>query len=496
MKKIKITSEQYKKLLTLSESEDVRGGINRVNNSFKKAFKKSDVENLSEEPFDIQKPIQGVPDSKMKPKKEPEPITEDVFSPEAQKAVQEFLQNIWMNPSQRGLSTFFVKNGLTWGDIISYLLSVGVITGVGANIYKVNNYFKRIFSKNKNEAEKQKMADIEKITKMIAKDPKAPWSSNSFKDPQGQVLMNKDIEEDNYPMGAKDDSAAPYNEKKPQSQPERPVGQHTFTIAAMGRELLILRGPDGLYLMDNDKLPDVGMDMTPEAMELFINDNLHRLTTGDGMEGFEQGMDLVKLDDKLTKEMLALYAKEPKIVAALSSLQETTSAASSGAFVAPLTTSTTKPEHSPAQELKEGVLIREFNFRNAHAMHTKYDKNYKGQFDVDKLPKTETSGDTIDEMTSTVGGDGSAGSSTTGAYVQPKIWAKNKANHAPSKKTQYPKGEMVDGTTPTGNVAKTHRTKQSVISKNVYEAIAKKTGRTVEDVKNIIETKFKNKPLS
>jgi hypothetical protein len=40
-------------------------------------------------------------------------------------------------------------------------------------------------------------------------------------------------------------------------------------------------------------------------------------------------------------------------------------------------------------------------------------------------------------------------------------------------------------------VVKTHTTPQSVISKTVYEEVAKRTGRTLDEVKRIIQTKKK-----
>ena len=47
------------------------------------------------------------------------------------------------------------------------------------------------------------------------------------------------------------------------------------------------------------------------------------------------------------------------------------------------------------------------------------------------------------------------------------------------------------------NVVKTHKTKQSVISKSVYEEVAKRTGKTIEEVQKIIESKHgKDKSLS
>jgi hypothetical protein len=123
-------------------------------------------------------------------------------------------------------------------------------------------------------------------------------------------------------------------------------------------------------------------------------------------------------------------------------------------------------------------------------------------------------GTPIKEMTATTGvaADGSP-TTPSGPYVGAKFLAKDDANWVASKKTQYPKGEMVkfdpctrlnnnkkaqNGGCSQGaanNVVKTHKTKDSVISKNIYETIAKKTGKTVAEVKKIIESR-KGKSLS
>lgn len=63
MRKIKITQEQYKRLVNEVE---LKGGANRVDKAFKKSFKNADVENLAEEPFDIKKPNPNIPGSRMK----------------------------------------------------------------------------------------------------------------------------------------------------------------------------------------------------------------------------------------------------------------------------------------------------------------------------------------------------------------------------------------------------------------------------------------------
>jgi hypothetical protein len=81
----------------------------------------------------------------------------------------------------------------------------------------------------------------------------------------------------------------------------------------------------------------------------------------------------------------------------------------------------------------------------------------------------------IDETTTANGG--TPQSSSTGQYTQPAIWAKNKNNWKGNSKPQYPNGKIVDKTTD-GNVS-------------IFETIAKKTGKTIDEVKAIIENSKK-----
>lgn len=118
---------------------------------------------------------------------------------------------------------------------------------------------------------------------------------------------------------------------------------------------------------------------------------------------------------------------------------------------------------------------------------------------------------------------------SSGSYVQPKVWAKDKENMRFGKQTMYPKGKIVDKTMnesdnqtktayPDGgfvefddctklnnnkeainggcstgaidNVVKVKKGKGSVISDDaLYYEVAKRTGRTIDEVKNIITSR-------
>jgi hypothetical protein len=503
MKKIKITQEQYNRLVN---EVQIKGGVNRVDKAFTKAFKNADVENLSEEPFDIKKPNPNIPGSRMKKAPELEPpikINEDIFSPEFHQAIHNFIQNIWLNPSQKGLDRVFVENGVTWGDIVSYLTSVGILAGVGAGVYKIKNLFKTRFSKDAKEAMSQKMQVIEKITKMVEKDPKAPWNKVSddettyqkkqrmqakpesgFKAEPKPFNPNRfkpgleETEEDEYTYDRDyyNDTEKQYTSKAPK----------VFKGIGMGRELAILSGPDGNYIFDysnfgRDDLPNANYELELEDIVDFVNDNYKdksQIRMGGGLQSFETGDDLVKLDDELKAELNTLYSKDVEFIKLLNRLEEMTSASSSGAFVGPMGGASANKNitrgYTPAKEISK-IINNE-------------DEAYGNKIEEE----------VIDEMTS---------AASSGQYVGPAIWAKDEANWAGNKRTQYPGGEMVkfdpctrlnnNKKAQTGrcsqgaanNVVKTYKTKDSVISKNIYETIAKKTGKTVAEVKKIIESR-------
>ena len=373
-----------------------------------------------------------------------EEINENVFSPELHQAIHEFIQNLWMNPSQKGLSTFFVENGITWGDIMSYLSAVGIVGAATGGIYKVKNYFQTLFSKDKNQAQKQKVQDIERMVKKVEADPKAPWNtkpigyaekqlaqakpesgykkqptgfnSNRFKPASAGATTNdtRPFETDegvdigdgsNYPPGTENDPNAPWNQKEPVRVRSKLTGP--FKPVYMGKELAILNAPDGMYIFDysvydESDFPNYEDGIEKEDIADFVNEHLSEIPKGIGVKAFEyNGAHLAKLDPKLKEFVSKRYEKDKKLIELLNKLDETTGAASSGAFVGPLgggnPNKNISPDYSPAEQ--------------------------------------------IDETTTAAGTPQSSG---TGQYVQPAIWANGKENWKANKKTQYAGGSFVE----------------------------------------------------
>jgi hypothetical protein len=432
MKKLRITLEQYNRLFPnkpLTESADVRGGINRVNKSFSANLAGKDVQNLSEEPFNIKAPVPGVPQSAMK--KQPERKVNENEEHGAAQAVFEFIKHVWEQPGGHISSPFFEQMGLSWEQVAEFLVSKGILDKVDEG-FKVKNFLKRSYSKDEN-GKIEKLKDIGEVAKKLAGDPDAPWSK---KEVMGEIAMD-----------AVDNAAK-------------------FAPIYMGKELALLKGPDGYYIFDYDNVrrsayPNPEYEMIVDDLAEFINKNYDSVPKGDGLDGWNNEALLIRLDEPLRELLNKLYSKDRGFMKALNGLNEMTSAASSGAFLAPMGTDTIKRE--------------------------------------------------LDETVTTA--PSAPNSSSTGAYVQPAIWAKDKKNWKGDKKTQYPNGELVtfddctklnnnkkaqNGKCSTGavdSVVKTKKTKGSVISKSMYEQIAEKTGRTVEDVKRIIETRLNKKAV-
>lgn len=434
MRKIKITREQYNRLFPnkpLTESADVRGGVNRVNKSFSANLSGKDVQNLSEEPFNIKASVPGVPNSTMKKKSEVKLNENDSHG--STQAIFDFIKHIWEQSTGHVSSPFFEGLGLSWEQVAEFLASKGILEKISEQEYRVKNFFKRKYSKDIESAKVEKLKDIADVSKKLADDPEAPWSKHGVMgEIAGQAVQSND----------------------------------QFKAIGMGKELAVLKGPDGYYIFDYDNMsrdeyPNPEYTLIADDIAEYVNANLDSIPKGVGLDGWNNEALLVKVDEPLKKELNMLFAKDRGFLKVLNSIHEMTSAASSGAFLAPMGSKPIKRE--------------------------------------------------LEETTNTV--PSSPSSSSTGAYVQPAIWAKDKKNWKGDKKTQYPNGELVtfddctklnnnkaaqNGKCSTGavdSVVKTKKTKGSVISKSMYEQIAEKTGRTVEDVKRIIETKLKKGSL-
>jgi hypothetical protein len=310
MKKIKITKEQYTKLV---KSGIIKESTNIVDKGFKKAFSASDVRTLKYIPeekievgakFNIKKSLPGIKNS----------ITEEVNN------LLEYIYGLNEN-----FSTFWENNDLTYEDLCEALETKGyLVKKEGA--YKV--------SKKHGDAKSVKESILNTISEML-----------------------KPIEED-YPAGAEFDSSAPYNREEPKRVRGEKTNKKFVDIKYTNSEIAIFKDLNSgeMYIFyygdidtkllepytdryatldpEGDLEYDENVEIDDDTLENYVNDNFSKLTKGYGVEDFESGKtDLVFIDGDLKDELLHLYDKDSRLVMVLEPIAESSGAESSGSYV-------------------------------------------------------------------------------------------------------------------------------------------------------------------
>lgn len=170
-------------------------------------------------------------------------------------------------------------------------------------------------------------------------------------------------ENDNYPPGANNDSSAPYNQNQKVSDAKTSKnkivkliwfdgedallvndnGKYIFNCENIDRELFepyaereeidSYRDEEGDYYKEYSK----DWELDGHMVEHFINDYYQDLSKGTGVDSFESGTNLVKIDSELGQYLVDYFkTSDTELVNFLTPMDETTTASSSGSFVAPL----------------------------------------------------------------------------------------------------------------------------------------------------------------
>jgi len=342
---VKITKEQYNRIFAsglINENIDVAGGLNRVDKSFKKAFAGKEVQNLKpvgENKFNITKPNPSIPKSIQgnfgKPMME--------AKGDIKKETIELIKYLYRKSEI--FSPFWGEHDLTFDDICDALLSKGLIVGN-------NGRFE--LSKTSGSPEKAIQAVENELHNLMGSEP------------------SLETEASNYLAGTENDPNSPWNQDAEYKEPSTPKNIQ-LTVIAYNNEIAILKSKNGeLYVfnydfIDKDKFFDyaevektyVGKDedgypeyeygdfeIDKDVLERYINASLNSLSKGKGIDSFEAGDELVKIDEPLKNELVSLYDKSKSIVKSLSpnGLEEMTGAASSGSFTGALSMPTIKRE--------------------------------------------------------------------------------------------------------------------------------------------------------
>ena len=231
--------------------------------------------------------------------------------------VKEFLKGLLTDHKTAGISPFWETAGTTRLDVFNAMKELGLVTIIndgGKNqVRVVNNGIKR------------------KIKSIYEK------------------LIGDTI----------DEADAPYDDTTKYSQ-RKPI-KGLFTLTYYNDEFAILNAPKGAYFfyyknidkndfLDYAETEMLGKDsfgettIDGEAIQGYVNNNYKSMSVGDGINSYEAGDDLVKIDNEVKHDILNTWGSNDKINKALSvvtegAIEETTVAGasadggSSGPFV-------------------------------------------------------------------------------------------------------------------------------------------------------------------
>lgn len=233
------------------------------------------------------------------------------------------------------LSKFWENNGVSIEEIVKVLLDAGYIIKKGGG-----------YSVPKTDASPSMMRKAIEYALLV-------------------LIESKQSIEEDYPAGAQNDPTAPFNQPDQPNTAKKPSA-NKLTLVAMNKELALFSDGKKLYGfyfgdIDHEKVKDyanrmrkfVGkdengnneyeyddnFDIDDNTISHYVNDNLGSLTKGIGVKAWENGVDLVQLDDELKADLFSLYDKDKVMAKYLQpkDVTETTVAgASSGAFSAPI----------------------------------------------------------------------------------------------------------------------------------------------------------------
>ena len=327
MKKIKITKEQYKILTDagLIKENASFDTSNPVNKSFKKAFAGKDISNFK-----------YMPEEKIVKGKDFKISTKNPAIPTLKLQEVEDLIRYAYGVNEE-FSPYWGENNLTYEQLCEALENKGLF------VKKENTY--RI-PKKLGSPDETKKAIHETLSEML----------------------NHNMQEnDNAPLGSDFDPNNPDNRPQTKSSIANEPSNKDFELIYNNLEISILKNNtnydifvfnhanmdkrdfeeyaerNGFIDADGDMEYYDDWELDDDAIERYFNDIVNTTNVGEGLDAFESGKyDIVKIDNPLKNDLLSIYDKDKKLVKALSSINETSTAGSvggsyvTGAFLEPM----------------------------------------------------------------------------------------------------------------------------------------------------------------
>lgn len=362
MKKLKITKEQYDKLIKagLVKESSIKGGIDRVQKTFNKEFAGKDIKSFSEDSnFNIKAPNSDLPTTQQKPLGSKHNIDENKKggSDKISKEIKDLLKHLYGYTPEFNSDYWVGEKGKSSDEICEYL------TGKGYIVKKGRNY---IVPKSLGTKEESKAA-IEECMREFVGEPM------------------EEIEED-YPLGAEHDPTAPYNRE----EIEEIKNNTDYDIFVYNDGIAILNKGTEFYLLDfyDNGVDYEGGEMTEHDINKFLNNNERELPKI-----------LIPLDVELVDELGEMYNLNSFFMKKLEQVKTIMSGLSEGLE----DFSSEYPERSPDDMERLQKKIQAIRAKELASREPMGSKHPHGEWNDPKQTELD-----LDEMTSAAGGSSGA----------------------------------------------------------------------------------------
>lgn len=318
---LKITKEHYDSLFGINENHPAEGSYIPQSEEGNGKTTDSFNENISED-------INTILDSTQ-------------FIGDFLNAMKEFLNN----PSQEGLSPFWVKNGVTWGDLISLMTSFGIVLVTAAGVEEGITIVK-----DRNAIKKGVKFLGRHLWNIFSKKKRYDMSN------KGSVIQDEGLTErdGDYPAGAEHDPSAPWNQNDDyEEEPEveyrtaskiifEPIffeglAQDDITIFKHNEKLFVYGGGyrNGEEL---EEYCNTNQDISVDCISNFVNDTYAhgKFKVGTYTDDYLRNNVLTVVDNNVKNDLLKYYGDSEKLSQILGGIEETTTTGSvGGSYVTP-----------------------------------------------------------------------------------------------------------------------------------------------------------------
>jgi hypothetical protein len=429
--------DKFKSMHKLQEDSDIKGGVSRIDKSFKKQIPvSSDVLNLSavdeEEgtPMNIKRKNPNIPSSIQDFGK---PISISEENSNIQSEMKGLIARLYGKSNE--LSSFWEQNGLSYEKICLELLKKGLIKADG------DNY---IITKSMGDKD-QTMKSIEDTLIPLMQKSEGIDASVDLQEVDTSHVGSPDFEPELRKRGE--------ISKQPMSYEVLYINGEMALLSKDGKTYFFnYRDSNYEDVIQNQYVGtwDSGIesgksDLTIEDMQNFINDYASDMTVGIGNEGFNNGDDLIELDDYGKQWVESTYGLDQEVKSILNQTNEADN------FISGIKKAFNEPSHGGGNKSREELRAIEL------ARREKEKEDLKAQYD------SAEEVDELDEMTNTgsVGGGYTAplfgtikkklqeitqGNDSTGEYTAPAFkMKKNHTDFAETNPKAFQKTQWADG---------------------------------------------------